>query len=368
MIVVSNVSGIVQTQAVRSFQLKTTHSRLTILVLALLVVGGLRPPALSQGQAGGGNLPNDPMGGAALIFRRPDNPPLHSESGSSRTAGGGRISGPAKAKAKIVAHERVIAKANAARSAPTPRYSEAEQQYKLAAVDDPNDERAQAGLGNTYLDQGRFKEAAVAYRQALKVRPDYLPVYQPLAYSLARIGLYAEAADTLKQALQYDANNAEIHNNLAFAYVHAGRYAEAVSSSQQAITLLGKTGEAYKQELQVRNEVLSNAYKNMGNAYNELKQYNEAADALKHAAEIEPKNAAAHFSLGLALYNGRRYSEAIEAYKAVIQLKPNLAGAHYNLGLTYVAINDQEGARREHELLKPLNAAMASQLQTLLRH
>jgi tetratricopeptide (TPR) repeat protein len=346
-----------------------THYRLTIVLLTVVMFAfsGFQVVAGSQGQAGGGTLPNDPMGGAALIFRRPNNPPLHTESGSSRTAGGGRISGPAKPRAAVVAHEKVIAKANAARNAPTPRYSEAEQQYKLAAAEDPNDERAQAGLGNTYLDQGRFKEAVAAYRQALKVRPDYLAAYQPLAYSLARLGLYAEAADTLKQALQYDANNAEIHNNLAFAYVHAGRYAEAVAASQQAITLLGKTGEAYKQELQVRNEVLSNAYKNMGNAYNELKQYNEAADALKHAAEIEPKNAAAHFNLGLALYNGGRYSEAIEAYKAVIQLKPNLAGAHYNLGLTYVAVNDQEGARREHELLKPLNAAMASQLQTLLR-
>ena len=333
----------------------------------MFAFGSFHAIAANQSQAGGGSLPNDPMGGAALIFRRPDNPPLHTESGSSRTAGGGRISGPAKARAAAVAHERVMAKANAARSAPTPRYSEAEQQYKLAAAEDPNDERAQAGLGNTYLDQGRFKEASVAYRQALKVRPEYIAAYQPLAYSLARLGLYTEAADTLQQALKYDANNAEIHNNLAFAYVHAGRYAEAIASAQQAIALLGKTGEAYKQELQVRNEVLSNAYKNMGNAYNELKQYNEAADALKHAAEIEPKNAAAHFSLGLALYNGGRYSEAIEAYKAVIQLKPNLAGAHYNLGLTYVAINDKEGARREHELLKPLNAAMASQHQTLLR-
>jgi tetratricopeptide (TPR) repeat protein len=358
-------------QAVRSFKVIRTHYRLTIVLLSVVMFAfsHLEASARNPGQAGGGSLPNEPAGGAALIFRRPDNPPLHTESGtSSRTAGGGRIAGSAKARAAAaIAHERVIAKANAARSAPTPRYSEAEQQYKLAAEQDPNDARAQAGLGNTYLDQGRFKEATVAYRQALKVRPDYLAVYQPLAYALARLGLYAEATDTLKQALQYDADNAEIHNNLAFAYVHSGRYAEAISSAQQAIALLGKTGEAYKQELQIRNEVLSNAYKNLGNAYNELKQYNEAADALKHAAEIEPKNAAAHFSLGLALYNGRRFSEAIEAYKAVIQLKPDLAGAHYNLGLTYVAINDQEGARREHELLKPLNSAMASELQKLLR-
>jgi tetratricopeptide (TPR) repeat protein len=319
----------------------------------------------AQGQAGGGTLPSDAMGGAALIFHKPDNPPLHSgNSGSANSAGGGRLSGGARSRA--AAHERVIARGNAARSAATPRYAEAEQQYKLAATEDPNDARAQAGLGNIYLDQGRYNEAAAAYSQALKLKPDYTPAYQPLAYSLVRLNRYPEATEKLKQALQYDPNNAEIYNNLGFAYVHAGRYQDAIAACRQAITLLGQTGQAYKQELQDRNEVLSNAYKNLGNAYNGLNQYNEAADALKHASEIEPRNAAAHFNLGLALYNGGRYSEAIEAYKAVIKLRPELAGAHYNLGLSYVAINDKEAARLEYNILKPLNAAMAAQLESLI--
>lgn len=347
-----------------------THYRVAIALLnAALLAGnaGIFTAHGQGGQVGGGTLTGDAMGGAALIFRKPSNPPLHTGTSSGPSAGGGRISSGAKARAAAVAHEKVIAKGNAARSAPTPRYTEAEQQYKLAATQDPKDARAQAGLGNTYLDQGRFAEAAAAYREALKIEPTYLPVYQPLAYALVRLNQYPEATETLKQALQYDPNNAEIHNNLGFAYVHAERYPDAVAACQQAITLLGQTGQAYKQELQNRNEVLSNAYKNLGNAYNGLKQYNDAADALKHATEIEPKNAAAHFNLGLALYNGRRYSEAIEAYKAVINLKPELAGAHFNLGLTYVAINDKEGAQREYNILKPLNAGMAAQLQSLIK-
>lgn len=353
------------------------HARLTVFLsgFVLLLFCGFGMTARAQGQAGGGSLPGDAMGGAALIFHKPDNPALHSGSSSSAgAAGGGRVSGRSKGRApanvvaaKAAAHERIIAKGNAARSAPVPRYSEAEQQYKLAVAEDPNDARAHAGLGNIYLDQGRFGDAVTAYRQALKVSPDYLPAYQPLAYSLVRLGRDAEAADTLKQALQFDPNNAEIYNNLGFAYVHSGQYAEAIPACQQAITLLGKTGEAFRQELQNRNEVLSNAYKNLGNAYNELKQYNDAADALKHATEIEPKNAAAHFNLGLALYNGGRYSEAIVAYQSLIKLRPELAGAHFNLGLAYIAINDKEGARREYAVLKPLNAAMAEQLQGLIK-
>src|SRR6266542_2204346 len=117
------------------------------------------------------------MGGAALVFHKPDNPPLHSGSLASPTsAGGGRLSGNAKTQT-AAAHERVIAKGNAARSAPTPRYSEAEQQYKLAAQQEPNDARAHAGLGNIYLDKERYNEAAASYSQALKVKADYLPAY-----------------------------------------------------------------------------------------------------------------------------------------------------------------------------------------------
>lgn len=348
-----------------------THHHRAVLLLAVFFCLGNSYPWTVKGQAGGGSLAGDAMGGAALIFRKPDNPPLHTGSGSAGTAGGGRISGSPRARAaavaKAAAHEKVIAKGNAARSAPRPRYAEAEQQYRLAAADDPKDARAYVGLGNVYLDQGRFNDAVEAYRQALKITPDYRAAYQPLAYSLVRLSRYPEAIDILKQALEYDSKNSEIYNNLGFAYVHAGQYALAIAACQQAISLLDRTGVAFELELQSRNEVLSNAYKNLGNAHNELKQYNEAADALRHATEIDPKNAAAQFNLGLALYNGKRYSEAIEAYRAVIGLRPNLAGAHYNLGLAYAAINDKEGVRREYEILKPLNAAMAAQLQSLLK-
>lgn len=320
-----------------------------------------------QGQSGGGSIGNDPVGGAALIFRKPANPETRVSGGPSvgGNATTGRRTRPTVAKS--AAQDRIIARGNAARSAATPRYSEAEIEYKLAAREDPSDPRAHAGLGNVYLDQGRFQDAVVAYQQAIKVQPEYDAAYQPLGYSLARLNKHAEATEIFKQALQYDVDNAEIYNNLAFTLVHAERYPEAVEAGQKAITLLGQTGESFKQGLQNRNEVLSHAYKNVGNAYNGMKQFNEAANSLKQAAEIEPNNAAAHFNLGLALYNGRRHSEAIEAYKRVVKLRPQLAAAYFNLGLTYVAINDKESARRQYEILKPLNANMARQLQEVIR-
>jgi tetratricopeptide (TPR) repeat protein len=236
----------------------------------------------------------------------------------------------------------ILARANAARSAAQPRYAEAEQQYRLAAQIAPDDARAFAGLGNVYVDQGRFAEAVDAYQKALKVKPDYNGAYLPLAFSLARLNKFPEAIALYQETLRRDPTSPEVHNNLSFAYNHTGRYQEAVESSLQAIKLTGETGEAYKLGFQERNEIRSYAYKNLGNAYNGLKRYDEAATALKKSSEIEPKNASAHFNLGLTLYNAGRYSEAIVSYKEVIKLRPNLPQVYFNLGLTYDAINEKK--------------------------
>lgn len=335
---------------------KFGRTMLLSLIAVLLVSAG---SDLARGQAGGGTLPGESMGGAALVFRKPNNP-------ATARSGGGRLPVNIKAR-KAVTQERTIAKANAARSAATPRYSEAEQEYKLATRQDPTDARGHEGLGNVYLDQGKFAEAVSAYQQAIKVKPEHVPAYQPLGYALVRMNRYPEAIETLIQSLKYDANNAEVYNNLSYMYVHAGRFQEAVEASKQAITLLGQTGQAYQQGLQNKKEVLSHAYKNLGNAYDGLKQYSDAAEALRRATEIEPSNASAHFNLGLALYNGKRYTDAIESYKTVIKLRPQLAVAHFNLGLTYIATNDKAGAREEVAALQKLHPAMAAELQKMIR-
>ena len=94
-------------------------------------------------QDGGGTLPRDILGGAALIFRKPENPKV----------GGGRITDRQPRRPTSKAQDQIIARGNAARSAPTPRYSEAEQEYRQAARLDPMDSRSYAGLGNVYVDQ-----------------------------------------------------------------------------------------------------------------------------------------------------------------------------------------------------------------------
>src|SRR5215216_1469045 len=76
----------------------------------------------AQDITGGGSLMRDITGGAALIFRAPKNPIVQ----LSGATGGGRVK--TKDKTPVRKQDPIIARANAARSAPNPRYSEAEAQ------------------------------------------------------------------------------------------------------------------------------------------------------------------------------------------------------------------------------------------------
>lgn len=323
-------------------------------VLAALMMS-ICPTAMAQ--EGGGSVSRDLIGGALLIFRTPENPPV----------GGGRLQGHRITPKVAKEQNRIIARANAARSAPTPRYVEAEQQYREAARLDPTDARSYAGLGNVYLDQNRYNDAVEQYRHAIELKADYSDALMPLGYALVRLNRLPEAIEEYHRALKVEPGNPEIHNNLGYLYNHTGRFNDAIASCLEAIRLLGETGEAYKQGFQTRQEVLAHAYKNLGNAYNGLNDFEEAAKALRQATVIEPKSAAAFFNLGLTLYSGKRYSEAIEAYKEVIKLRPTLAAARFNLGLTYLAINDKDSAAAEYNALKPLDPKAAEQLRMMIR-
>jgi tetratricopeptide (TPR) repeat protein len=331
------------------------QSRAGLVAVALLLSTGLSTSLSAQ--VGGGTLPGDVVGGAALVFRKPENPPV----------GGGKVTPRHPARPTSKAQDQIIARGNAARSASTPRYSEAEKEYRQAASLDPMDARAYAGLGNVYIDQGRFADSVEQYQKAVKLRDDYTDAFMPLGYALVRLNRYDDAIATYNQTLTLEPDNPEIHNNLSYVYNHTTNFNAAVESSQRAIALLGVTGQAYKQGYQTRDQILSHAYKNLGNAYSGLKRYDEAAEALRQATVIEPNNAAAHFNLGLTLYTGGRYADAILAYKEVIRLRPNLVPGHFNLALAYVAVNDRAAAMAEYETLKTLDAKTANQLYPIIK-
>ena len=57
----------------------------------------------------------------------------------------------------------------------------------------------------------------------------------------------------------------------------------------------------------------------------------ELVDA-QERVRLNPDDADAHYNLGNAYYDLGQYQEAVASYKEAIRIKPDYAKAHYNLG------------------------------------
>jgi tetratricopeptide (TPR) repeat protein len=98
-----------------------------------------------------------------------------------------------------------------------------------------------AGVGDAHLRLGeslrarsRMPEAAEAYREALKLDPEYAQAHVMLGVTLATLGQVDEAVQSYRQALEIQPGNATAHFNLAAILEGQGQIEEALSHYQQA--------------------------------------------------------------------------------------------------------------------------------------
>lgn len=84
----------------------------------------------------------------------------------------------------------------------TMNFQHAERDARAALARKPNAHPVFNTLGQIYLAQNRFAEAAEAYKSALALAPDYALYNYHSGLSLYRLGQYAAAADALAAATQ----------------------------------------------------------------------------------------------------------------------------------------------------------------------
>ncbi|MCA1633363.1 MAG: tetratricopeptide repeat protein [Acidobacteria bacterium] len=67
------------------------------------------------------------------------------------------------------------------------------------------------------------------------------------------------------------------------------------------------------------------------------------------SAPAEGGDARAHFQRGMEAYRGNRDDEAVEAFKEAARLDPDFAEAHYRLGLAYAVVGSDEESEKSFE-------------------
>ena len=248
---------------------------------------------------------------------------------------------------------------------------------------------AHNNLGVALQDQGKLDEAIACYRKAIELDPKYARAHNNLGNALQDQGKLDEAIACYRKAIELDPKDALAHNNLGNALQDQGKLDEAIACYRKAIELDPKYARRPQQPRQrpawIRESWTrpspatarpSNSTRNAprptttsATPCKAQGKLDEAIACYRKAIELDPKYAAAHNNLGIALKDQGKLDEAIACYRKAIELDPKYAEAYNNLGVALVGSGE---AGRGHRPLRnaieldPKNAGIQTNLAWLL--
>ena len=187
----------------------------------------------------------------------------------------------------------------------TGHYEEAVQQLQSSLDLDHTSDETLRLLAAAYQKMGNTAAAEATFRKAVSLRPNYWSVYNAFGafyYSQAR---YKEAAEMFHKVTELAPLNYRGYSNLGGINLALGNYSEAVAELQRSVALR-PTAESYG---------------NLGTAHFFLHRYNDAAENLKAALDVDDNDWLNWGNLGDTLYEiPSRRSESISAYRRAIAL------------------------------------------------
>jgi Flp pilus assembly protein TadD len=198
---------------------------------------------------------------------------------------------------------------------------------------------------------GQRPRALIAFQDALRRDPSYVPALLEYASALKADGQSAQAVVIAKRATTRSPLDPRAWNTLGQAQLDVADFRAALSSFRQALTLdpempeahngtgiaLAQLGDPTAGEGEFREavRVLPNYGEPHGNLANILawkQDFRQAAYEFDQALHFGPTDVAARLNYGSMLNSMRSFDEAQVQIEAALQLNPNLAEAHDLLG------------------------------------
>ena len=88
-------------------------------------------------------------------------------------------------------------------------------------------------LGFTYKKLGRYQEALEAYREALRLKPDFAEAWGELGAAYGKLGRHQDAIAPYREALRLKPDDAEAWGGLAAAYALSGNRSAALEAVRE---------------------------------------------------------------------------------------------------------------------------------------
>jgi len=174
--------------------------------------------------------------------------------------------------------------------------------------------------GLTLLDTGQNAEAVEALRHAVEHDPNDAAAYGKLGVAYAALGQYKEAVVALKMAIRVKPEivDAEDYYHLSRAYTALEKFPLALEAIKLALYIKRADQVNHESGNTSRGPAMADLHYSAGLAFYNLKRFREANEELKQVIALNPKHAPGQFGLALTyLATGDR--KAAEKQQEVLE-------------------------------------------------
>jgi tetratricopeptide (TPR) repeat protein len=202
--------------------------------------------------------------------------------------------------------------------------------YRSLLQQRPASSRARFLLGNTYLEAGRFEEAAAQYEEVAEQRPDWAGLQGRLGYAYLMSRRPLLAVQSYRQALELRPDSTVVRYQLARLYNEMDSLAAA--AGQYQILLAAEPENALLHTL-LANALIGDPIRDIGVGGNE--HIERAEGHLRRALELDPNGTQARWSLAMLRARQGRYPESTSIFEELLELDPGDGLLHFCLANLY---------------------------------
>jgi tetratricopeptide (TPR) repeat protein/peroxiredoxin len=200
-------------------------------------------------------------------------------------------------------------------------------------IDQPEFRRNYLSYGSIFFQREYFDQAGAAFESALRDDPASAEALYGLGSVFLKQEKIAEARQSFERATKLQANYPETlpntWNNLGLLTTREGRTAEAIPY--------------FKEALRLSPDHLV-ALLNLGNAYRQQRNWNDARKILERAVQVGPEDPETNYSLGMVFAQIDDTEHAYQYLQQALKFRPNYPEALNNLGVLYLRTQRRDQA------------------------
>lgn len=180
-------------------------------------------------------------------------------------------------------------------------------------------------LGHDHYSRGDIESAEAAFREVLKIEPNWLRAKIDFGCILQHRSSHAEAELILREALDEDPQASFAHNALGLLLWNTKRLEEAETHYREAIRI---------------SPDFFQAHNNLGLLHLHLNKLEEAESAFRRALSINANSCEVLSNYGSVLWQLGTVEQSIRTYRQALALKPDYVTAKTNLAHPLLAMGE----------------------------